>query len=145
VILVPTLAFYYWASQGLGSLGEAAVNAARRKLDRQLEMVRRAHQAGVPIALGTDTGSRFGVGENALEMALLVESGLSSADAVRAATEVAARALGWESSLGRVEVGKLADLLVFEAHPLETIKADRRCPPPPVTVLFTPDRTIPAA
>jgi imidazolonepropionase-like amidohydrolase len=143
-ILVPTLAFYYWASEGQGSLGQAAVDAARAKLDRQMEMVRRADRAGVPIALGTDTGSRFGVGQNALEMALLVESGLSPAAALAAATQVAARALGWDGHLGTVEPGKVADLLVFDANPLDGIGPRRQCPPPPAMVLYAPSRSLPA-
>jgi imidazolonepropionase-like amidohydrolase len=143
-ILVPTLAFYYWASEGRGSLGQAAVDAARVKLDKQMEMVRRAHDAGVLIALGTDTGSRFGVGENALEMALLVESGLSPANALAAATKVSAQALGWDSSLGSVEPGMLADLLVFDTSPLASIQATRQCPPPPAMVLYAPNRSQPA-
>jgi imidazolonepropionase-like amidohydrolase len=143
-ILVPTLAFYFWAGEGLGSLGPAAVEAARIKLDKQLEMVRRAHEAGVPIALGTDTGSRFGVGENALEMALLVEAGLSTSAAIAAATRVAARALGWDDWLGTVEAGKIADLLVFDANPLDAIGPTRRCPAPPTTVFYAPNRSLPA-
>ena len=143
-ILVPTLAFYYWASEGQGSLGQAAVDAARAKLDRQMEMVRRADRAGVPIALGTDTGSRFGVGQNASEMALLVESGLSPAAALAAATQVAARALGWDGHLGTVEPGKVADLLVFDANPLDGIGPKRQCPPPPAMVLYAPSRSLPA-
>ena len=142
-VLVPTTAFYYWAAEGLGALDAIAVEAAKRKLELQLEMVRRARAAGVPIALGTDTGSRFGVGQNALEMSLLVEAGMTPYEAFVAGTAVSARALGWETSLGSVEPGKMADLLVFDTSPLESLAGSRQCPSPPSKVLFTRDRSSP--
>jgi imidazolonepropionase-like amidohydrolase len=50
-----------------------------------------------------------------------VEAGMRPADALEAATRVAAEACGVQSDLGTLEVGKLADCLVVDGNPLETI------------------------
>jgi len=80
----------------------------------------RAHKAGVNIVFGTDTGVSAH-GDNAQEFALMVAGGMSEAEAIQAATSVAASFLGIEAELGSVESGKLADLIAVEDDPYENI------------------------
>ncbi len=80
---------------------------------------RRASQAGVRMALGTDTyrSLRDYWGQNAYELELMVERGLSPEQALLTGTRNAAEALGAGDRLGTLEPGKLADLLVVEGEP----------------------------
>jgi imidazolonepropionase-like amidohydrolase len=80
---------------------------------------RRAYEAGVRIALGTDTyrSLRDYWGKNAYELELMVERGMSPADALLAGTRNAAAALGAADGLGTLEPGKLADLLIVDGEP----------------------------
>jgi imidazolonepropionase-like amidohydrolase len=80
---------------------------------------RRASEAGVRMALGTDTyrSLRDYWGQNAYELELMVERGLSPEQALLTATRNAAEALGAGDRLGTLEPGKLADLLVVEGEP----------------------------
>ncbi|MGH7530557.1 MAG: amidohydrolase family protein [Gemmatimonadales bacterium] len=70
--------------------------------------------AGIPVGLGTD--SVVSVGELDL-WAEAEAAGLNGDAALRALTWDGARALGWEGEIGSLEVGKAADLAVFERHP----------------------------
>lgn len=82
------------------------------------------HEAGVPILAGTDIGNPFLIPGLSLheELGLLVgEAGLSPLDALRTATINPARTFGLADSLGTVAEGKLADLVLLEANPLEDI------------------------
>ena len=86
--------------------------------------VKRVFDAGVPVVLGTDTGF-FGVFlgvATQIELELLVEAGLTPAEALRAATINAARMIGKERDLGTVEAGKFADLVILDANPLDDIR-----------------------
>ncbi len=91
----------------------------------QLELVGAMHRAGVPIMVGTDTGGApaqytgFTVHE---ELALLVQAGLSPADALRAATVEPAAFLGTQDTEGSIAPGKVADLVVLDADPLADIR-----------------------
>lgn len=81
-----------------------------------------AHEAGVRIAFGTDSGvSPHGL--NWKEFELMVEGGMSPAGALRAATSSAAQLLGVENELGSVEAGKIADLVAVEGDPRQDIGA----------------------
>jgi imidazolonepropionase-like amidohydrolase len=60
-------------------------------------------------------------GENALELSLMVQAGMSTSEAISSATQVAAEALGLGERTGTLEKGKWADLLVIEGDPLEDI------------------------
>jgi imidazolonepropionase-like amidohydrolase len=83
-----------------------------------------AYEAGVPIAMGSDVGTPLNYhGENALEVYWMEQAGLSKMDAIVAATGSAARALGWDSWMGTLEPGKVADLIVHERNPLEDLRA----------------------
>lgn len=85
-----------------------------------LDMARRAHEGGVTIAFGTDSGvSRHGL--NAREFELLVEAGLSPMDAIVTATINASRHLQMDSDIGTIEAGKLADIIAVDGNPLESI------------------------
>ena len=87
---------------------------------RMLAMARRAHEGGVKIAFGTDTGvSKHG--ENAREFALLVEAGMTPMQAIRAATVNGADNLGKSDVLGSIEPGKYGDLVAVSGDPLADI------------------------
>jgi imidazolonepropionase-like amidohydrolase len=81
---------------------------------------KKAHEAGVKIAFGTDSGVSAH-GDNAQEFALMVEAGMSAMDAIQSATVNAADLLGETDSLGSIEVGKHADIIAVLGNPLEDI------------------------
>lgn len=82
-----------------------------------------AYEAGVPIAMGSDVGTPLNYhGENALEVYWMHKAGLSAMDALVAATGNAAKALGWDSWLGTLEAGKVADLIVHTKNPLDDLR-----------------------
>jgi imidazolonepropionase-like amidohydrolase len=100
----------------------------RQHYARKLEITGLAAQAGVGIMAGSDTPSPFvfpGFGLHD-ELALLVEAGLSPLEALRAATLNPARFLEATDSLGTVAPGKLADLVLLDANPLEDIRNTQR-------------------
>lgn len=85
----------------------------------------RMHAAGVKLAVGTDAGGTVGYnfqGYNTpWELRLLVECGLSPMDALVAATRNGAEVIGVADELGTLEPGRLADLLLLDANPLDDI------------------------
>lgn len=85
-----------------------------------LEMLRRAHEGGVTVAFGTDTGvSRHG--DNAKEFVLMVEAGFTPEEAIRSATVVASEHLEMAKDIGTLEPGKYADLIAVTKDPLKDI------------------------
>jgi len=84
----------------------------------------KAHQAGVKIAFGTDSGVSYH-GENAKEFLYMVEGGMAPMAAIQSATKVAAELLGIEDALGTIEVGKTADIIAVKGDPIKDISALR--------------------
>ncbi len=82
--------------------------------------IAKAYRAGVLIAMGTDAGV-MPHGRNLAELGLLCEIGMSPLEAIQAATRVASEVLGWQERLGTLEAGKLADVVICKANPLEDI------------------------
>ncbi len=97
----------------------------RRRLPALRENLRKLHAAGVPVALGTDMWAFPGLGVS-IELDLFVKSGLSPSEAIRAATQTAARSLGLDGERGTLEPGKRADFLLLGADPLADVKNTRR-------------------
>ena len=81
-----------------------------------------AARAGLPVAFGTDAGV-IPHGSNANEFLELEAMGLSRADAIRAATIHAARAVGMPSEIGALEAGRFADVIAVRGNPLEDLRA----------------------
>ena len=84
------------------------------------DMTRLAHEMGVKIALGTDSGVSPH-GENANEFVEYVNIGMSEMEALMAGTVNAAEAAGIADSVGTLEPGKAADLVAMDKSPLEDI------------------------
>jgi imidazolonepropionase-like amidohydrolase len=101
---------------------------ARRIFQGSLEDVRAFHAAGVRILAGTDAGSVLVYPGPSLheELALLVEAGLTPRDALWSATAGPSQFAGLDSSVGRLAVGQVADLVLLDADPLTDISNTRR-------------------
>jgi len=126
---VPTLSIMHRiVTQGADhGVPEYGLRKSREASEAHYDAVRQAYDADIPIALGTDFIGPELVphGENALEAELFVEEvGMDEMDAVKAATSVAARAIG-DDDIGTVEPGTAADLVGLGANPLEDIGALR--------------------
>jgi imidazolonepropionase-like amidohydrolase len=90
--------------------------------------LKRLSLAGIPIVMGTDTGVPgvvLGLASQ-IELLLYVEAGLSTRQALAAASTSAARMIGRENELGAIEPGRQADLLVLESDPSADIANVRR-------------------
>jgi len=117
VFFVPTLTVYVYHRQS----ATPHVRARAEDLhSHHLASIKRALELGVPIAAGTDAGGH-GHPRNALELRYLVEAGLTPMQALRAATQWAARCLGLEREVGTLEKGRLADLVVVDGNPLDDV------------------------
>ncbi len=98
-------------------------------LERHKKLVRDMHQAGVEFLAGTDTGPSTPVLPGSGlhdELELFVESGFTPLEALQTATLNPARYFGKQQSMGTIEVGKVADLLVLDANPLDDIRNTRK-------------------
>ena len=87
---------------------------------KMLDMARRAHNGGVRIAFGTDSGVSAH-GDNAREFALLVRAGLTPLEAIQAATVGAAEHLKIANEAGRLATGMPADLIAVSGDPLSDV------------------------
>lgn len=101
---------------------------AKRVFQKLLEIVGTMNRAGVQIIAGTDTPNPYVYPGFSLhdELGLLVKAGLTPMEALQAATRNAANYLGVLESLGTVEKGKLADLVLLDADPLADISNTKK-------------------
>jgi imidazolonepropionase-like amidohydrolase len=108
------------AEKDPASIPESMVQKARDTVERHAAAFRAALEAGVEIAMGTDSGVGDH-GRNGQELALMAERGMTPMQAILASTRTPARILGLADRLGTLEVGKLADLVAVRGDPLAEI------------------------
>ncbi|HEY6339003.1 MAG TPA: amidohydrolase family protein [Candidatus Sulfotelmatobacter sp.] len=97
----------------------------KRFVEKELEVVNAMHRAGIPFLAGTDTPPGvyifpgFSLHE---ELQRFVAAGFTPMEALQTATLNPAKFLGMDDRLGTIEKGKLADLVLLEANPLDDIR-----------------------
>jgi len=107
----------------------ASASAQRYKAALVVAMrnLKKAADAGVLVAMGTDSGAfpeRFQGYFEHLEMQMMVDAGLTPAQVIRASTTDAARAMN-RTDIGAIAVGRWADFVVLEKNPLLDIRNTR--------------------
>ncbi len=121
--LVPTVSAIRGIVEHPEEVAEYALDKASTLADLARDAFRRAVRAGVPIACGTDAGTPFNPhGNTTHEIVRMVEWGLTPLRALQAATSNAATLLRIPE-IGRVGEGAAADLVLYDANPLERIEA----------------------
>ena len=114
IFFAPTFSVYkYHAERG-------TPHGRRRSADLRDDHVSSllaAMEAGVKVVSGTDAGG-WVHGNNAEEIVCLVDAGMTSVQAIMAATKTAAECIGREKDLGTLEEGKKADLIFVDGSPL---------------------------
>ena len=114
---VPTFEVYEFHSTVSAPHMRGRAEALLRVHQQSLHL---ALAAGVKVVAGTDAGG-FVHGDNAREIELLVERGMTPMQAIQAATGWAAECVDLAKELGTIEAGKLADILVVDGDPLQDI------------------------
>jgi imidazolonepropionase-like amidohydrolase len=112
----------------LESMDTDALAVRRRFVDHELDVVRALHAAGVPFLAGTDTPAGVDVTPGIslhLELQRLVAAGLTPLEALQTATINPARFFGKMSDSGSVQAGRVADLVILRANPLDDIANTR--------------------
>jgi imidazolonepropionase-like amidohydrolase len=105
-----------------------AAQRYKTALDVAERNLKKLSDAGVTIAMGTDTGppGRFQGYFEQMELELMVKSGLTPKQVLAAATRDAARCMKIDRELGTLEPGKWADFVVLDADPLANILNTRK-------------------
>lgn len=119
--LVPTLLAptgVLAAAEAGAAIPEASLLKAKEIMEVHRESFAKAVEAGVKIAMGTDTGVTPH-GENLKELALMAQGGMSPLDVLVATTAVAAELMGLQDELGTLEPGRRADLVVVDGDPFD--------------------------
>jgi imidazolonepropionase-like amidohydrolase len=98
-----------------------AAPKAKAHLEAMNKSVGMAKQIGVRIADGSDSETASRHGKNAEELQSMTRRGLTTLEAIRAATTAAADLIGWADDVGAIEPGKYADLLAVQGDPLQDI------------------------
>jgi imidazolonepropionase-like amidohydrolase len=122
--LVPTLSVTHRLQEALDRNPDALPAYTAAKLPAVFEAQRRSFKKaigyGVKIAMGTDAGA-LGHAENTRELAYMVQGGMTPMQSIVASTKMGAQLLGMGDSLGILEPGRLADLILVDGDPLQDI------------------------
>src|SRR6476661_6059416 len=111
-----------------GSMDTDPLGVRQRFVDHELDIVRKLHAAGVPLLAGTDTPAGVDVTPGIslhLELQRFVAAGFTPLEALQTATINPARFFGKLADFGTVETGRVADLVLLRANPLEDIANTR--------------------
>jgi imidazolonepropionase-like amidohydrolase len=124
IAYVPTIDHnrYYADYREEYGFDQQAESELREFTGRNVDMLRRAHAAGVPIVMGSDAVMSM-FGENTRELEWFIQAGMSTAQVLQSATVNGARLLGQSDRLGRLAPGFTADIVAVQGQPLQDIKA----------------------
>jgi imidazolonepropionase-like amidohydrolase len=115
-VLVPTLSSLLEVAEGACTWTPALVELGKHNVEQAQLTLGAARDAGVRLAMGHDAAPLHSAFKELLRM---IEAGLTSREALVAATAGGAYALGLTDHVGTIEPGKLADLVVVDGNPLD--------------------------
>ena len=117
-----------WSQLAMEIEKEKLLAILKSNRQKSLDIVGAMNRAGVELLAGTDSGMPYCIPGFSLhdELALFVQAGLSPMEALRTATYNPAKFFDMLDSLGTIEQGKIADLVLLEANPLEDIRNTRK-------------------
>lgn len=118
IFYVPTIYVGEYVAQGRAATGAPVW---LKMIAIHEDTFRRAMQAGVKIAFGTDAGGFDWKINPAKEFSSMVKFGMTPAQAIRAATSTAAELLGTQNDLGTIAAGKQADIVAVPGDPLTDV------------------------
>jgi imidazolonepropionase-like amidohydrolase len=123
LVYMPKLIRRYWQTMPADFIARVGALA-----EFHSSLIAPLNRAGVPILAGSDVANPYTYPGFSLhdELGLLVRAGLTPAEALRTATINPARFLGLTDSLGVVAPGKVADLVLLDANPLQNIGNTRK-------------------
>jgi len=101
-------------------VSEESLNKEREVGTVQRESFTKAVKAGAKVVLGTDAAI-YPHGDNAKQLLRMVEFGMTNAQAIRAATSLAAEALGKDDEIGQLDPGYRADMIAVRGNPLDDV------------------------
>ncbi len=87
----------------------------------QRQNFKKAHDAGVTIVFGTDSGV-YPHGTNADQFRYMVEWGMTEMEAIKSATSVSARVMRWDDRVGTIKKGLYGDIVAVTGDPLSDIR-----------------------
>ncbi len=115
----------HWSNLELleaGKLPDFSQEDSRKVAINSHENMEKAYQAGVNMAMGTDSGIAPH-GQNLRELGFLCDIGMTPMEAIQAGTKKAAELLEMEDKIGTIEKGKLADVVISKINPLSDIQS----------------------
>ncbi|MEM1152594.1 MAG: amidohydrolase family protein [Pseudomonadota bacterium] len=126
--LSPAVRSFWSVVDAANAFASPAVKEGKRQmLEIDIDIVRKLHEAGANLMVGTDAPNlNVLVGYAVLEeMELFVRAGMSNLEAIRAATMEPAKYLGEGDERGHLREGVVADLILVEGNPLENLRSLR--------------------
>ncbi len=123
-VYVPTIDHnrYYKDHRDEYGYDEVVAQNLMEFVDRNTATLRRAHEAGISIAMGSDAVMSM-FGQNTRELEWFVKAGMTPAEAIQAATVNGAHLLGQGHFLGRLKIGYAADIVGVTGNPLDDIRS----------------------
>jgi len=103
-------------------VGMLAESLEKERMIGQLQRdnFRKAHEAGVKMAFGSD-GAVYPHGDNGKQFAYMVQYGMTPMQAIQAATLSGADLIGWTGQVGAIAAGYFADIIAVDGDPLQDI------------------------
>jgi imidazolonepropionase-like amidohydrolase len=123
VCLCPTLAAGDAVSQYRG--WRKGIDPEPERIKNKRITFKQALEAGVKICMGGDVGV-FAHGDNAREMEMMVNYGMSSLETLKSSTSINADVFNMADKIGRLKIGLLADIIAVEGNPTVTIEDVRK-------------------
>jgi imidazolonepropionase-like amidohydrolase len=123
ITYVPTVSNIYSYTEAGSALGvsDSIIAEVAKSEAAWVGSVKLAHAAGIRIAMGSDVGNRYPNGQNAVEMEMLVRSGMSPAEVIVSSTQISAEAVGVQHERGTLTPGLAADVIAVAGNPLDDI------------------------